>query len=521
MIGGGPGGLYAAALLKAGDPSREVAVYERNRADDTFGFGVVFSSRTLQTLAAEDPQLHAQILSLAARWEKIEIRIRGQRIDCGGQGFAGIGRMRLLKMLQERCVRLGVQLRFQTEAAVKKVAGFDLVVAADGANSGARQALADRLGPSYHLASAKFIWFGTTAPFEALTFLFEKTEHGWFAVHAYPYDSAAKSSTFIVETSEATWRAAGLDRFDTAQPPGVSDLHSKAYIEHIFRGHLRGHGLLVNNSRWGSFRTIRCSRWVSDNIALLGDAVHTAHFSVGSGTKMAMEDALALSRSVDSASEVRRGLGDYEEARKPDVARIQSAARPSLSWWEHFGQYADAYGPGQFAFHFLTRSGHISRSNLAGRDERFVKRVESWFAEQAGEPRNLDERIIPPGQARQMAEAIIEAPAVEGDLVDAIQQLTQAVKRGAHTIAIRQAEGGLDSGSLLCARLLAEHARLELGARVVFLDPRMTREAAETMILSGRADFVGLAAIDSDRGRAESQPVSDAEASAQSVEGER
>ncbi|MGH3586142.1 MAG: FAD-dependent monooxygenase, partial [Pseudonocardia sp.] len=299
VAGGGPGGLFLAALLRKADPTIEVTVFERNRADDTFGFGVVFSDRALAGIVEADPVLREALDAHGRHWDAIEVRLKGERIRCGGNGMSAITRRTLLGLLQERAGDVGAELCFEREVELSELDGYDLVVAADGTGSWIRELLAERLRPSVHTAAAKFIWFGTDYMFDGLTFVHERSPYGMFAVHGYPI--SADVSTFIVETDEASWRAAGLDEFDATRPPGPSDEKSRAYLEELFAEQIEGHELLVNNSRWGNFRTRRTERWWTCEprpVALLGDAVHTAHFSVGSGTKMAMEDAVALAEAL-------------------------------------------------------------------------------------------------------------------------------------------------------------------------------------------------------------------------------
>ena len=380
-IGGGPAGLYFAISMKRRDPSHDVVVIERNRADDTFGWGVVLSDETLANLAANDPDSAAAIRAEFAYWDDIAVHYRGTRTVSGGHGFCGIGRMKLLLLLQKRARALGVELRFETE--VEDVAAlmrdFDLVVAADGVNSRIRAAFADRFNPAVDTRACKFVWLGTRQTFgDAFTFMFEETDRGWVWAHAYQFD--ADTATFIVECSEATWSAYGFGEMTRDE--------SIATCEAIFRNHLDGHHLMSNarhlrGSAWLNFNRILCERWSHENLALLGDAAATAHFSIGSGTKLAFESAIRLADLVHEEPTLDDAFGRYEEERRLEVLRLQSAARNSTEWFESLDRYLHL-DPVQFNYSLLTRSQRISHENLRRRDHEWLHAAEVWFQRQAG-----------------------------------------------------------------------------------------------------------------------------------------
>jgi anthraniloyl-CoA monooxygenase len=381
VLGGGPAGLYFALLAKRADPSCEVTVVERNAPDATFGWGVVFSEETLGGLRDADYPSYAEITDTFARWNAIDVVYGGRTIRSGGHRFSAIARKRLLEILQRRCHQVGVELAFHTEVpTLDAFADRDLVVAADGVNSTARRLLAEPLRPSLDVHRSKFVWFGTDLVLDAFTFVFRATEHGMFQVHAYPFD--ARTSTFIVECTEATWRRAGLEQ--------ASEEESIAFCQQLFAPELAGHKLLSNRSLWISFVTVRCASWHHGKVALLGDAAHTAHFTIGSGTKLAMEDAVALAGALQRhPGELQAALTDYELERQPVVERFQEAARESAAWFENVRRY-DGFDPVQFAFNLLTRSGRIGHLELTKRDARFVATVDRFIA---GDPAAL---LVPP-----------------------------------------------------------------------------------------------------------------------------
>ena len=372
IIGGGPAGLYSAILLKKQRPEAGVTVYERNRADDTFGFGVVFSDATLDNFEKYDPQSYRRITQEFAYWDDIAVHFRGTVHRVGGNGFCGCSRRRLLLILQERARELGVRLIFETEIDDEaRFANADLVVLADGINSRFREKYADRFEPEVDLRSNIFAWMGSTRPLDAFTFIFQETEWGPFIAHAYQYE--AGRSTWIFETDPETFKRAGL--------AGLNEKQSADRMTEIFGEFLEGHPLLTNRSMWRNFPMIRSQHWVKDNMVLLGDAKATAHFSIGSGTKLAMEDAIALAEAMRRAPTVEAGLELYEQGRREEVEKIQHAADVSLVWFEHVDRFWD-FDPVQFAFGVMTRSKAITYDNLTLRAPEFVGEVDRTFARQ-------------------------------------------------------------------------------------------------------------------------------------------
>ncbi|GGY58411.1 bifunctional salicylyl-CoA 5-hydroxylase/oxidoreductase [Pseudoduganella albidiflava] len=401
-IGGGPAGLYSALLLKKAAPEHRVVVVERNRPYDTFGWGVVFSDQTLDNLVAADEPTAREILASFNHWDDIEIFFKGARVRSGGHGFAGIGRKRLLNILQRRCEALGVELVFETdvsddsELAARYAA--DLVIAADGLNSRIRARHAGTFMPQVEARQCRFVWLGTTKRFDAFTFDFRETEHGWFQAHVYQFEPG--TSTFIVETPETVWRAAGLE--DMTQQEAI------AFCERLFADRLDGHPLMSNaahlrgSAMWLRFPRIVCERWVhwegAVPVVLAGDAAHSAHFSIGSGTKLALEDAIALARCVGAHGHLRQALDAYQAERSVEVLKLQSAARNSMEWFENVARYAALDAP-QFAYAMLARSQRLSHENLRLRDPGYVADYERWFARRAFAQAGLappDECAIPP-----------------------------------------------------------------------------------------------------------------------------
>ncbi|MET7516040.1 bifunctional salicylyl-CoA 5-hydroxylase/oxidoreductase [Streptomyces sp. NPDC005480] len=377
VIGGGPGGLYAAALLKRLDPRRDITVWERNAPDDTFGFGVVLSDETLGGIEHADPVVHAALQAEFVRWDDIDVVHRGTRHTSGGHGFAALGRRRLLEILHERCRQLGVNLRFRSESpsAADLARDHDLVVAADGVRSATREAHADAFRPHIEEHRCRYIWLAADFAFDAFRFETAETEHGVMQLHGYPY--SASDSTVIVEMREEVWRAAGFDGPDVRE--------SVERCAKIFTEALGGRGLRSNKSAWTAFRTVVNEKWSHGNVVLVGDSAHTAHFSIGSGTKLAVEDALALAACLQEQPTTDEALAAYEAERRPVVASTQRAARASLEWFENLGLYLDQPSR-QFAFNLLTRSRRVTHDNLRLRDPRFTEAVERDFGCPPGTP---------------------------------------------------------------------------------------------------------------------------------------
>ena len=382
VLGGGPGGLYFAALAKQLDARHDITVWERNAADDTFGFGVVFSDETLGGIEHADLEIFAAMRREFARWDDIDVHFRGSVFTSGGHGFAAMSRKRLLAILQQRCAALGVRILFRTQApdVASLSADYDLVVAADGMNSATRGRFAPVFGPDLERRRCRYIWLGTDLVFDAFKFYILVTPAGIMQVHGYPYSEQA--STFILEMHEDVWQRAGFGscaELAAGLPPGQSDEASVELIRALCADVLGGHQLFANNSRWTAFTTVRCRTWRHQNVVLLGDAAHTAHFSIGSGTKLAMEDALALAACLHEQASVSEALSAYELERRPVVASTQRAAQASLEWFENIGQYADQ-DPHQFAFNIVTRSRRVTYDNLRLRDPEFVAEMDEWFA---------------------------------------------------------------------------------------------------------------------------------------------
>jgi len=379
IVGGGPAGLYLAALVKLLSPKHLIEIWERNAADDTFGFGVVFSDETLSGIENADAAFYERLTRSFAIWDDIDVHYKGQVLTSGGHGFAAISRQRLLAILRERCEEFDISIHYREPApALDQLrASFDLVVGADGVNSLTRGAHAQVFQPSVDIRHARYIWLGTPLVFDAFKFFIAETDFGTVQAHAYPYSESM--STFIVELAEEPWRRSGqIDSSERSWKPGESDQAGLEFCREVFKDDLRGAELIGNNSRWIRFPTVRTRCWRDGNVVLIGDAAHTAHFSIGSGTKLAMEDALALAACLHENPSVETALAAYETERRPVVESSQRAAQASLEWFESIGQYT-RQEPLQFAFNLLTRSRRVTYSNLKVRDPEFVRRVETWF----------------------------------------------------------------------------------------------------------------------------------------------
>ncbi len=394
IVGGGPGGLYAALLMKRRHPHAVVTVLERNRPDDTFGWGVVLSDQTVANLRAADPESGADITAALHRWDDIDVRFAGRSMRSGGHGFSGVGRKRLLALLQERSRALGVRLRFEHDLPPDRLEAViaeeraELVIVADGINSRLRERFAETYHPDVELRRCRYVWLGTPKLFDAFTFAFVETPHGWFQAHAYQFDGAM--STFIVETPQEVWEQAGI--------ADMTGSESIAFCESLFADVLGGEPLVSNaahlrgSAQWIRFPRVTCADWVHWHdaphgrvpLVLLGDSAHTAHFSIGSGSKLALEDAIALDRQLAAhPGDIAAALGRYQAERSVEVLKLQNAARNSTEWFEHVDRYAQL-APEQFAYSLLTRSQRISHENLRVRDAAYVGAFERWFAQQSG-----------------------------------------------------------------------------------------------------------------------------------------
>jgi anthraniloyl-CoA monooxygenase len=367
VIGGGPAGLYFALLMQKGNPAREITVLERNGPDDTFGWGVVFSDKTLSYLKESDEETYADITNSFETWDNVDVVHRDQKVTIRGNRFSGIARIELLHILQRRCQALGVDLRFRTEVSDVEslVHQCDLMVGADGINSTVRQTYAEFFQPSLSVRQNRYIWYGTNQLFHGLTLTFRETRAGVFAAHSYKFNKT--TSTFIVECDPQTWANAGFEQ--------MTDEETRAYLQEIFANDLHGYPLLSNNSKWINFVNVKNEHWSHRHVVLLGDALHTAHFSIGSGTKLALEDAIALHKCFNETGDVEAALREFERVRKPIIEEYQEAAYESLVWFENVRDYM-SLSPLPFAYKLMTRSKKIDYENLKKRDPQFIAAYE-------------------------------------------------------------------------------------------------------------------------------------------------
>ena len=466
IVGGGPAGLYTALLMKKADPHHDVTVLERNRADDTFGWGVVFSDQTLENFRAADERTFQAITENFAHWDDIDVFVHGRRITSGGHGFSGIARRKLLEILQGRAAELGANLKFGTEVQDDdEIDRADVIVAADGINSIIRRKYASHFKPDLDERTARYIWLGTTYPFDAFTFYFVENEHGVFQAHCYRFDD--RTSTFIVECDERSWRAAGFDRMDIDQ--------TIAACEEMFGEWLDGHRLISNaahrtGSPWTSFVRVRNETWNHRNIVLIGDAAHSAHFSIGSGTKLAMEDAIGLVRALSSHDDLGKALAAYQEDRGTEALRLQNAARNSMEWFENVKRYIHLE-PEQFAYSLLTRSQRVSHENLRMRDSTYVEGIERWFASRAAISGDASEAVPPmftPFQLRGMTleNRVIVSPMDMYSSVDGVPNDFHLVHLGARALG----GAALVMTEMVC---VSPEGRITLGCTGLYNDEQL------------------------------------------------
>jgi anthraniloyl-CoA monooxygenase len=458
VIGGGPAGLYFAILMKRDFPQHRITVVERNRPDDTFGFGVVFSDQTLETFEAADPPSYRAITNAFAYWDDIEIHHKHGVHRIGGNGFCGCSRRTLLLLLQARARELGVELEFRREAMPEDFPDADLIVGADGINSGIRNRYVDHFKPHIDLRPNRFIWLGSTRPLDAFTFFFRERPEGIWIAHCYQYEAGA--STWVIETDPETFARSGCGQ--------MSEEESARYLEGVFAEELQGHRLLTNRSIWRQFPMMRCERWVKDNIVLLGDAKATAHFSIGSGTKLAMEDAIALHAAFKAGGSVQECLARFEADRREDVERTQHAADVSLVWFEHVKRFWHM-DPTRFAFGVMTRSKAITWDNLTLREPAFVEKVQRVFAEQAraaGLPaEDSKPPLFQPFRLREMmlANRIVVSPMCQYSAVDGVPTDWHFVHYGARALG----GAGLLFTEMVC---VAPDARITPGCAGIWND---------------------------------------------------
>jgi len=464
-IGGGPAGLFFSIVMKSARPDAEIVVLERNRPDDTFGWGVVFSDQTLGNIAAADPATYERIVESFVHWDDIDVHYRGRTIRAGGQGFAGIARKQLLHILQARAVELGVDLRFEVEANDEDYAHADVIVIGDGANSPARRKYAAAFGTTLENRRNRYIWLGTRQRFDAFTFAFEETPHGWFQVHAYQFDG--DTGTVIVECREETWRAAGLDAANAEE--------SVAFCERLFAPYLGGHRLMTNAKHlanpWITFVQVNNARWYDGNRVLIGDAAHTAHFSIGSGTKLALEDAIGLAAALRRNPERTRAFEEYEAERRIEVLRLQNAARNSTEWFENVARYV-SLEPEQFAYSLLTRSQRLTHDNLRLRDRAYVENIEAWLSQRAGTPKPVPPMFAPLRlRELELPNRVVVSPMAMYSCVDGLPNDFYLVHLGARA----QGGAGLVFTEMTC---VAPDGRISPGCAGMYRDehvPAWTR----------------------------------------------